>query len=100
MVTLKDGRVLQFARGSIGCVIGESLRSMYCEALYREGELLVSIEWFCRYLFGLDVSYCDETVYVTDHFSVLSANMADLIKDLLRNGGQLPDYEKITEIAG
>lgn len=99
VVTLKDGRVLQFARGSIGCVIDDSLRSMYCEALHRDGELLVSIEWFCRYLFGLDVSSCDEAVYVTDHFSVLSANMADLIKDLLRHDGQLPDYEKLTEFA-
>lgn len=99
MVTLKDGRVLQFARGSIGCVIDDGLRSMYCEALHRDGELLVSIEWFCRYLFGLEVSSCDEAVYVTDHFSVLSANMADLIKDLLLNDGQLPDYEKLTEFA-
>ena len=99
VVTLKDGRVLQFARGSIGCVIDDSLRSMYCEALHRDGELLVSIEWFCRYLFGLDVSSCDEAVYVTDHFSVLSANMADLIKDLLRHDGQLTDYEKLTEFA-
>jgi len=99
-MVLKDGRVLQFAQGSIGCVIDDHLRSMYCEALLREGELLVSIEWFCRYLFSLDVSTCDEAVYVTDHCSVLSANMADLVKDLLRNGGRLQDYEKIKEIAG
>jgi hypothetical protein len=98
VMTLKDGRVLQFARGSIGCVIEDSLRSMYCEALHRDGELLVSIEWFCRYLFDLEVSICDEVIYVTDHFSVLSANMADLIKDLLGSGGNLPDYEKILEI--
>jgi hypothetical protein len=98
VLTLVDGRVLQFARGSIGCVIDAALRSMYCEALYRDGELLVSIEWFCRYLFSLEVSYCDEVVYVTDHFSVLSANMADLIKDLLSSGGKLPDYSKIPEI--
>jgi hypothetical protein len=98
VMTLKDGRVLQFARGSIGCVIDDALRSMYCEALHREGELLVSIEWFCRYLFNLDVSCCDEVVYVTDHFSALSASMADLIKDLLLSGGKLPDYEKIPKI--
>jgi hypothetical protein len=98
VMTLKDGRVLQFARGSIGCVINDDLRSMYCEALHRDGELLVSIEWFCRYLFNLTVSYCDDVVYVTDHFSVLSTNMADLIKDLLSSGGQLPDYEQIPEI--
>jgi hypothetical protein len=95
VMTLNDGRILQFARGSIGCVIDDDLRSMYCEALHRDGELLVSIEWFCRYLFGLDVSECDGVVYVTDHFSELSANMADLIKGLLGSGGKLPDYEKI-----
>ena len=98
VMTLKDGRVLQFARGSIGCVIDDRLRSMYCEALHRDGELLVSIEWFCRYLFDLEVSCCDDVVYVTDHFSVLSENMADLIKDLLGSGGKLPDYEVIPEI--
>ncbi len=100
VVMLKDGRVLQFARGSIGCVIDDTLRSMYCEALHRDGELLVPIEWFCRYLFGLTVSYCDGVVYATDHFSVLSENMADLIKDLLKNGGKLTDYEKIPKIDG
>lgn len=84
VMTLKDGRVLQFARGSIGCVIDDVLRSMYCEALYREGELLVSVEWFCQYLFDLHVSSCDGVVYVTDHWAALSANMADLLKDLLK----------------
>lgn len=80
---LKDGRHLQFARGSIGCVIDNDLRSMYCEALHRGGELLVSCEWFCRYLLNLEVSSCDGVVYITDHFSALSANMADLIRELL-----------------
>lgn len=98
VVKLPDGRTLQFARGSIGCVIDESLRSMYCEALHRDGELLVSIEWFCRYLFGSAVSVCDGVVYATDHFSELSANMADLIRDLLKDGGKLSDYERIPEI--
>ena len=47
------------------------------------GELLVGIEWFCRYLLNLQVSACDGTVYVTDHFSTLSANLADVIRELL-----------------
>lgn len=82
-LVLKDGRRLQFARGSIGCVIDNDLRSMYCEALHRGGELLVSAEWFCRYLLNLQVSACDDVLYITDHFSTLSANMADLIRELL-----------------
>ena len=49
----------------------------------KDGELLVSCEWFCRYLLNLQVSSCDDVVYITDHFSTLSANMADLIRELL-----------------
>ncbi len=94
-LTLPDGRRLQFARGSIGCVIDNDLRSMYCEALHRDGQLLVSVEWFCRYLFNLTVTACDGVTYVTDHFAELSENMADLLRDLLRDGGRLPDYEAL-----
>ena len=92
---LADGRTLQFARGSIGCLIANDLRSMYCEAIYRENQLLVSIEWFCRYIYNMNVSECDGVVYVTNHFAVLSANMADLIRDLLHTGGVLTDYNAL-----
>ncbi len=95
LLTLADGRRLQFARGSIGCVIDNDLRSMYCEALHRDGQLLVSVEWFCRYLFNLTVSACDGVTYVTDHFAELSENMADLLRDLLLDGGRLPDYDAL-----
>jgi len=93
VVSLPDGRTLQFARGSIGCLIDNDLRSMYCEALHRNGELLISIEWFCQYLFNLHLSSCDGVVYITDHFAQLSANMADLIRDLLSGKGELPDLD-------
>ena len=83
LMILPDGRRLQFARGSIACVIDNDLRAMYCEALHRGGELLVGIEWFSRYLLGLQVSACNGTVYVTDHFSTLSANLADVLRELL-----------------
>ena len=95
-MVLKDGRELQFARGSIGCVIDNRLRSMYCEALHRENQLLISVEWFCRYLMNLTVTECDGVVYVTDHFAQLSANMADLIRDLLTTGGNLADYDALS----
>ena len=95
VVILPDGRRLQFARGSIGCVINNSIRSMYCEALHRNGELLISIEWFCQYLFNLHLSSCDGVVYITDHFAQLSANMADLIRDLLTGKGSLPDLDAL-----
>jgi len=82
-MNLQDGRRLQFARGSIGCVIDKSLTQMYCEALHRNNELYVSVEWFSEYICNMHVSTCEDVVYVTDHASELSANMADLIKDLL-----------------
>ena len=90
VMTLQDGRVLQFARGSIACVIDGHVRSMYCEALHREGDLLVSVEWFCRYLFNWTVSACDGVVYAADHFNELSMYMADLIRDLLE-GHPVPE---------
>ena len=89
-LTLKDGRRLQFARGSIGCLIDDTLRCMYCEALHRENELLISIEWFAKYFYGLTVTSCEGVTYITDHFADLSAFMADLIKDLL-GGNMVPD---------
>jgi hypothetical protein len=97
VITLKDGRVLQFARGSIGCMIDDDLRSMYCEALHRNGELHVSVEWFCRYLFNLQVSTCNNVVYITDHFAELSTFMADLIKDLLNDRAFPADFKNIED---
>ncbi len=94
-LTLSDGRVLQFAEGSIGCMIDTDLRSMYCEALYREGELLVPAAWFLQYLFNLQVSECDGVLYATDHFNVLSLYMADVLKEALEKDGDYPDYEGI-----
>lgn len=95
VLILKDGRRLQFARGSIGCVIDDTVRSMYCEALWRGTELLVSVEWFAQYICNLQLSSCDGMVYVTDHFTDLSANMVDLIKDLFRNQAVPDNYENL-----
>ena len=73
----------------------DTLRSMYCEALHREGELLVSVEWFCKYLFNYHVSTCNGVVYVTDHFVDLSFFMADLIKDLFAGNAMPEDFTNI-----
>ena len=91
-VILKDGRRLQFARGSIGCMIDDTMRQMYCEALHRNGELLVSVEWFARYLLNLTVTACDGVTYVTDHFAELSCFMADLIRDIFAGTVMPQDY--------
>ena len=94
-LVLADGRHVQFARGSIGCMIDDTMRCMYCEALHRDGELLVSLEWFCKYLFNYHVSECNEVVYVTDHFIDLSFFMADLIKDLFEGKAMPDDFSNI-----
>ncbi len=95
VVTLPDGRDLQFARGSIGCMIDDSLRSMYCEAIHRNGELLISAEWFCRYILNLNVSECNGVIYATDHEAELSYYMADVLKSLLFEKAQYEDYEEM-----
>lgn len=82
-VRLPDGRCLQFARGSIGCVVDDDLCTMHCEALHRDGELLVSAEWFCGDVMNLHVSRSRDVIYATDHANRLSANTADLLRDLL-----------------
>jgi|GEM_PF-831136 len=81
---LDDGRELQFARGVIGCLIDGHIESMLCEALHRNGELYISFEWFCKRLYDLHVSEMAGTIYATDHYSVLSNNMAHIIRDLIR----------------
>ena len=71
------------------------MRQMYCETLHRQGELLVSVEWFCGYLFGCHVSTCDGAVYVTDHFADFSVFLVDLIRDIF-HGTVIPkDYSMI-----
>lgn len=84
-VTLRfpDGRTAQFARGIIGCIVDDSMYAMYCEALHRNGELLVSAEWFCRFFFNYHVSLCGNTLYATDHFAELASCTAELLKELL-----------------
>lgn len=90
---LKDGRTLQFARGSIGCVIDDQFRSMYCEAIHRFDELYISLEWFAGAIYNLHVSACSDVIYVTDHFSILSTYMADLLRDILK-GEAVPENRK------
>jgi poly(3-hydroxybutyrate) depolymerase len=85
VLQLKDGRILQFARGSIGCVVDNRVESMLCEALNRDGDLYVPFRWFCQSLFNLHVSECSGVVYATDHDAWLSADMALLISNILRS---------------
>jgi poly(3-hydroxybutyrate) depolymerase len=84
-LSLPDGRELQFARGSIGCVVDNLIHSMFCEAVFRNGELYVPIEWICKRLFNNHASVCDDVLYITDHDAALSINMAHIIRDEILN---------------
>ncbi|MCR5656791.1 MAG: hypothetical protein K6G06_04945 [Butyrivibrio sp.] len=83
-------RKMRFSKASIGCVVDNTVRQMYCEAVHRNGELYVSAEWFAGAAFNMTVSECEGVVYITDHFSHLSLYMADLIRDIL-DGCAVPD---------
>jgi poly(3-hydroxybutyrate) depolymerase len=80
-MVLPGGTTLQFARGSIGCVVDNKIMSMYCEAVLRDGQLYVPIEWICRRLLNNHASTCDDVLYITDHDAELSINMAHVIRD-------------------
>ena len=94
VMVLPDGRRLQFAKGSIGCVIDNKVRSMNCEALYREGTLLVGMEWFAQSILGWTATSCNDVLYVTDHWAELSYFMAGMIKDILNDQYSMEAYEK------
>ena len=98
-VELPDGRVLQFARGSIGCLIDDKLRSMFCEALHRNGELLVSAEWFAEYILNLKITQCNGILYITDHWAELSYYLADILKSILQDRYHEADYERLVQEA-
>jgi len=83
VLQLKDGRILQVARGSIGCIIDNTMRAMYCEALDRNGELYISLEWFARYIMNLVATRFEDVLYVTDHHAELADTFAALLRDLL-----------------
>lgn len=80
-----DGRTLQFARGSIGCVACDRVRSMLCEAVLKNGELYIPIEWLCRFLFSNHISRYDGVLYITDHPAEISINMSHLLRDEVLN---------------
>ena len=78
---LNDGRRMQFARGIIGCLVEGKVQSMLCEAVLRDGGLYVPIEWVCMKMLDNHVSRYGGALYITDHYSELSANMAYIIRE-------------------
>lgn len=93
-LTLADGTVLEFARGVISYLQNRTLRTMYVEAIHRNGELLISADWFFSEIMNLRVSSCNGSMYVTDHNAILSYYMADIIREILAGEN---NYEKYIE---
>ncbi len=84
VLTMKDGRRIQIARGCVGCTIDNKVRSMLVEAEERDGMLFISAEWFCREVMGFWATTCDGVMYATDHYSVLSVHMAKILRDICK----------------
>lgn len=83
-MALKDGRIIQIARGCMGCTVDNRVRAMLCEPIERYGMLYISAEWFWKDILNRHVSVCSQVMYATDHYALLSVNMARLIRDLLK----------------
>ncbi len=93
-LTLPDGRTFQFAEGCIGCVVDNKIESMLCEAIYRSGKLYISMEWFCRFAYNLQVSEFDNVMYITDHYAEISRYISWLLQDILLGSHQLMEYNE------
>ena len=71
---------IQFAEGNVASVVNNHIEAMYVEAVKKEDDLCVSLEWFVRRFLNLHTSNCDGVFYATDHPAQISWHMADLIK--------------------
>ncbi len=80
---LPDGRVVEFAQGSIACVLDNKIYSMDCEAVMREGALCIPVEWFFHRVMGCFTDSIRDVIYITDHYIELAAHSAEIIKDIL-----------------
>src|SRR5690606_18047704 len=49
-IQLKDGRMIQFAQGNIGCVVDNKVHAMLCEAVLKNGQLYIPIQWIFQRL--------------------------------------------------
>lgn len=92
-LTLSDGRTFQFAEGCIGCVADNRVEAMLCEALYRHDRLYISIEWFCRFAYNLQVSEFDNVMYITDHYAQISRYTSWLLQDILLDNPHFMEYK-------
>jgi poly(3-hydroxybutyrate) depolymerase len=94
ILTLPDGRTFQFAEGCTGCVVDNKIESMLCEAIYRNNRLYISLEWFCRFAYNLQVSEYDNVMYITDHYAQVSRYISWLLQDILSEEHNFMEYKE------
>lgn len=82
-LTLPGGRTVEVARGVIGAVVDGRIRSMYAEAITRDGQMYLSLQWLCEDVLNLRATSYGDVLYVTDHHALLGKNMSELIDALL-----------------
>lgn len=78
-----DGRRLEFACGSVGCLVDGRVRAMSVAAERSGDRLHVPLEWVATHLLGLHASECEGVLYLTDHHALLSKHLAHLVDDIL-----------------
>ncbi len=83
-LTLVEGTNVQFAKGSIGTVVDNRVEAMICEAVERDGELYIPMQWFLERFYGLHVSECEGVTYATDHPARISTYTAWILEELLK----------------
>jgi poly(3-hydroxybutyrate) depolymerase len=93
-LTLPFGRTFQFVEGCIGCVVDNKVEAMLCEAIHRNNRLYISLEWFCRFAFNLQVSEYDNVMYITDHYAEISRYMSWLLQDILSDSSKFMNYNE------
>jgi hypothetical protein len=92
VLTLPDGKTFQFAEGCIGCVVDNRIESMLCEAIFRNDKLYISMEWFSRFAYNLQVSEFEGVIYITDHYAEISRYMSWLLQDILSDSPKYLNY--------
>jgi poly(3-hydroxybutyrate) depolymerase len=83
VIRTKDGRTLQVAAESIGCVVDNRLYSMSRQCEVRDGVLYVPVRWFAESLFNRFVTELDGAMYIADHVGYMTHDTAVILKEIL-----------------
>jgi poly(3-hydroxybutyrate) depolymerase len=83
LMKTKDGRTLQVAAESIGCIIDNRLYSMSRQCQSHDGVLFVPVRWFAENVFNRFVTELDDVLYISGHIGYMTHDMAVILKEIL-----------------